>query len=192
MKPAIIALGLLCLVPMTGFCQATTQTQFNVPPGVVQQVDTATYQDPSAPAPVPPSGSAVTAPGTPPIPGQIQPVVAPTGPGTAQEQGYDPDLARMQQQMRREAEDYAAMNTARQLGQVISAPGLHNSAAKDPSSRAWIQDWATVLSGVGIPASKVYFEAARLTREDFAMWASRMVWAYGTPAQVRQMECCSP
>lgn len=193
MKPVMMALALLCIAPMTALCQEATQTQFNVPPPpFVEQPDTASYQDTSATPAVPSGQAAPAVPGVAAIPGEVQAAVMPQGPGTAAEQGYDAELGQLQDRLRREAEDHAAMNTARQLGEVIAAPRVFNPVSSDLASRGWLYDWTTVLSGVGISPSKVHFEAARLTREDFAMWASRMVWAYGTPAQVRQMECCSP
>ena len=191
-RTLMMALALLCLAPMTGLCQSTTQTQTNVPPGFPP--DGATYQDPAMPTlppGLPPQEVVPDMPGDADM-GPADEALASSGPGTAAEQGYDPDMAALQETLRRQAEDHAAMNTARQLGLVVPVPRLLNPVSADPASHAWVSDWVIVLSGIGIPASKVHFEANRLARDDFAMWASRMVWAYGTPAQAKQMECCSP
>lgn len=192
MKSLIMTLAVLLCLPVAGLCQTTAQPPVTVPLPLSQPQEEPTYQDTAGPASLPGDQAS---PGAAVISGESSSMIdatSPTTPGTAEEQGYEPDLAELQERLRREAEDYAAMNSPRQLGQVIHAPKVSNPVIRDGSSHAWLRDWATVLSGVGISPAKVNFEAARLTREDFAMWASRMVWAYGTPAQARQMECCSP
>lgn len=65
----------------------------------------------------------------------------------------------------------------RQEGGRLEKPlsrGFASSAA--PADRLRLAEWKRHLLNVGIPQNKIEFEARRLDREDFELWASRLVW----------------
>ena len=65
----------------------------------------------------------------------------------------------------------------RQSGERLERPlsrGIAHSASS--SDQARLAQWRVHLLNVGVPASKITFEANRLNREEFELWASRFVW----------------
>lgn len=65
----------------------------------------------------------------------------------------------------------------RQSGGKLERPlarGFANSSA--PQDQRRLDEWRRQLLNVGVPQSKIEFEARRLNREDFELWASRFVW----------------
>lgn len=108
------------------------------------------------------------------VPGN--PVSAPSvdmsqAPPTAVEQGFgdESQAAALRQAMA----DSAARSSARQRGLVIPAPTLANPVGRDRSAQGWLANWQLALTGAGVSADKVDFEANRLSRSDFEAWASR-------------------
>lgn len=65
----------------------------------------------------------------------------------------------------------------RQSGERLERP-LHRGFAHSSSQADQVRlaQWRTHLLNVGVPASKISFEASRLDREAFELWASRFVW----------------
>ncbi len=108
-------------------------------------------------------------------PGQTTPV--PATPGTAAEQGYDPEGDALRARLAREAADRAANNNARQQGIKIKVPSSYNPVSEDAAATEWLFNWKQVLLSAGVNPNKIDFEASRRHKDDFAQWASRMVWA---------------
>lgn len=73
----------------------------------------------------------------------------------------------------------AARSTPRQKGTRVHQPAPLDPVGSDPGLDAWVQAWTEALCDIGVPASKVSFEASRLDAEAFARWGSRQVWASG-------------
>lgn len=142
--------------------------------------DQAVYQSPDTiPPPVPP---APTSPATPANPQAVSSVglSAPSlpgmnGPGTASQQGYDasflgaPSPWQMETLRRRES--------PRQRGERMEVASRKNGVGTDASNSAWFAAWELRLVSIGVHPDKVKFEGRRLTKDEFAMWASRQVWA---------------
>lgn len=53
------------------------------------------------------------------------------------------------------------------------------NASSQPADRLRMAEWKRHLLNLGIPESKIEFEARRLNREDFELWASKLVWWEG-------------
>lgn len=117
------------------------------------------------------------------MPGQeaVAPVAPEPTAKTAAEQGYDGDLRAAQARALAEAADNARANSPRQRGIKITVPSLHNPVASHPESYEWLANWKDVLVEVGVHPAKVDFEAARLSQDEFSLWASRLVWALKGP-----------
>lgn len=49
-----------------------------------------------------------------------------------------------------------------------------------PADRLRMAEWKRHLLNLGIPESKIEFEARRLNREEFELWASKLVWWEGS------------
>ena len=65
----------------------------------------------------------------------------------------------------------------RQQGMVIGQPLHHGFAySQDPSDQRRLAEWTLHLQNEGMNLRKIEFEAQRLDRQDFEMWASRFVW----------------
>lgn len=155
---------------------APAQSQSALPTAPAAEIAPGVMADYSQAAPgmMPPASPSVLAPAPasptmPPSPPMTAP--AADNPGTAAEQGLvDPVDA---QRLARLLEEAAARASARQRGLVIPAPTLANPVATQPSAREWLMNWEFALTELGLSADRVRFEASRLTREDFAAWASR-------------------
>lgn len=91
---------------------------------------------------------------------------------TAAEQGYTASTAKESAQA---LADYAALHTARQLGEQVRQPAPWNPVAQERSSQGWLANWSYTLDHAGVPDSKVKFEARRLSRTDFEAWANRQM-----------------
>lgn len=117
-----------------------------------------------------PTPALPTLPPTPPID------VAPReNVGTAAAQGwFREDEA---ERLRYEAEQQAAAQSPRQQGLRLAAPEPARTVAQTRALSGWLADWTRVLTGAGVGAHKVAFEAERLSEEEFALWASRQIWA---------------
>ena len=93
-------------------------------------------------------------------------------PGTAFEQGYGQD----QVDFNKEISDYQEFNSARQRGVTVTVPMPKASWAKSKSNQIWFTNWKGVLiEKAGISSQKIDFEASRLSKEEFAEWATRQV-----------------
>jgi hypothetical protein len=193
LRASVLAFGLaLCAHALAqqpplppGFPATTTTTTYTPAPQAPQQTP-ATYQDAAPPAPVAQSPAAAVPPqeaGKPAIAGQEQPL-------TASEQGYTGNTEAMKAAMMREAADAAAMDTPRQRGEKLTVPSFYNPVSANWEYGQWLANWKDRLVGIGVAPAKVDFESRRLTQEDFAMWASRMVWALQGDAP-RQSSCCA-
>jgi hypothetical protein len=104
------------------------------------------------------------------------------GPTTAAEQGFDPDAARRQAQIRAHAARLQRLQHPRQKGQVVNVPAPVGVA--QGSDDRWRQ-WQHVLVAVDVPAQKVAFEAQRLPWAQFERWAYRQC----LDAASRGVEC---
>lgn len=99
-----------------------------------------------------------------------------TGPKNAFEQGYGSEQDALAQQ--EALEEWASLQSARQKGETVNVPSFKSSNAvgNDKRSSVWLTNWKGVLvEQVGMKPEKVDFEASRLTKEEFAAWASRQV-----------------
>lgn len=121
------------------------------------------------------------------IPGQLPPqdTIDPTGlvQQTDQDQGAERKLPPS-------PEDEAALETARwaagaadqQLRQTGRTKGRGDqffvsiASSTDADDRRTLYRWKTFLPQFGVHQGKVNYEANRLSRQDFDMWASRFVW----------------
>ena len=176
-RPALLAgaaLFVILAAPAPAHAQAQPQTQpqatqgNEIAPGVV--VDYTNAAGARLPA-IAPATTPVVAIPTQVTAVQQEPVAPPAEPGTAAEQGLvDPLAATRLQQL---LEDAAARSSARQRGLVVPAPTLANPVATDPVAREWLMNWEFALVSLGMSRDRVRFEASRLSREDFAAWASR-------------------
>ena len=96
----------------------------------------------------------------------------PAEPGTAFDQGYGQD----QVDVNKEISDYQEFNSARQRGVTVTVPMPKASWAKSKSNQIWFTNWKGVLiEKAGISSQKIDFEASRLSKEEFAEWATRQV-----------------
>lgn len=95
--------------------------------------------------------------------------------GTAEDQGYDPNAAQQLDSWSEGALRDA--QSARQKGQVQQVWAKTNGVYKKPEMRLWISSWSDRLLKAGVQPDKIYFEANRLNEQEFALWASRQVWA---------------
>jgi hypothetical protein len=70
---------------------------------------------------------------------------------------------------------------ARQAGQSFPAARMSGVAdATDYRSRVWLEEWHRQLTDTNIVSEdRFWFQARRLDRPEFALWASRQVWAAG-------------
>ena len=152
--------------------------QTSVAPGV-------TYYQPGATAePLATSGATIASPSfapsgatTPSVPPSVPsnpvspaapiPAAAPTA--GAQGFGQEEDTAALARQL----EDAAALDSARQRGEVVPAFMLARPVARDPASREWLMNWSLALARLGVAEDKIRFEARRLSRLEFSAWASR-------------------
>lgn len=50
------------------------------------------------------------------------------------------------------------------------------SSSSQASDRLRMAEWKRHLLNLGLPESKIDFEARRLNREEFELWASKLVW----------------
>jgi len=50
------------------------------------------------------------------------------------------------------------------------------SSSAQASDRLRMAEWKRHLLNLGLPESKIDFEARRLSREEFELWASKLVW----------------
>ena len=50
------------------------------------------------------------------------------------------------------------------------------SSSSQASDRLRMAEWKRHLLNLGLPESKIDFEARRLSREEFELWASKLVW----------------
>ena len=99
-----------------------------------------------------------------------------TGPKNAFEQGYGSEQDALAQQ--EALEEWASLQSARQKGETVNVPSFKSSNAVgyDKRSSVWLTNWKGILvEQVGMKPEKVDFEASRLSKEDFAAWASRQV-----------------
>lgn len=99
-----------------------------------------------------------------------------TGPQNAFEQGYGSEQDALAQQ--EALEEWASLQSARQKGETVNVPSFKSSNAvgNDKRSSVWLTNWKGVLvEQVGMKPEKVDFEASRLTKDEFAAWASRQV-----------------
>lgn len=99
-----------------------------------------------------------------------------TGPKTAFEQGYGSEQDALAQQ--EALEEWASLQSARQKGETVNVPVFKSSNAvgHDKRSGVWLTNWKGILvEQVGVKPEKVDFEASRLTKDEFAAWASRQV-----------------
>lgn len=99
-----------------------------------------------------------------------------TGPKNAFEQGYGSEQESLAQQ--EALEEWASLQSARQKGETVNVPVFKSSNAvgSDKRSSVWLTNWKGILvEQVGMKPEKVDFEASRLTKEEFAAWASRQV-----------------
>lgn len=65
----------------------------------------------------------------------------------------------------------------RQSGGRFELPNARGfSASSNMSDQLRLKEWRRHLLNVGLPKEKIDFEARRLNREDFELWASRFVW----------------
>lgn len=182
---------LLALALMPGVVFA----QFTVPPNTTSDEQTLTEQQqpaqPQAPAPsltVDPNGPVSAdqiraqqspldnrqyGPGEKQNPGDATtPDVS--GTGTAAEQGFTADTSKADAQA---LADYQALHTARQLGEQVTQPAPFDPLDTNYSMKGWYANWSYTLVQVGVPASKVKFEAHRLDKEAFGAWANRQMMA---------------
>ena len=190
-RPATLPLA-ACVLLMAGLAQA--QTQSPAPPATIQQgPSTTTSFTPAAPIyqsnmtygqatgqaatpAVAPTGGALPPGLLPPNASAGSPVSQDTGPGTAIEQGYDPQ-AQEAARLAREAAAARANDNPRQRGERIATPVYRDTVAKDASATEWLINWKGELVAAGVHPDKVDFEAGRLPREEVSLWASRMLWA---------------
>lgn len=95
-------------------------------------------------------------------------------PGSAYDQGYgseDEEAAAKQA-----LEDYIQFSSPRQLGQVVEVPTYKATWKNSRDRFVWYANWKGILTEkVGVDASKVDFEASRLTPEQFDEWANRQL-----------------
>jgi len=99
-----------------------------------------------------------------------------TGPKNAFEQGYGSEQESLAQQ--EALEEWVSLQSARQKGETVNVPVFKSSNAvgSDKRSSVWLTNWKGILvEQVGMKPEKVDFEASRLTKEEFAAWASRQV-----------------
>lgn len=99
-----------------------------------------------------------------------------TGPKNAFEQGYGSEQESLAQQ--EALEEWISLQSARQKGETVNVPVFKSSNAvgNDKRSSVWLTNWKGILvEQVGMKPEKVDFEASRLTKEEFAAWASRQV-----------------
>ncbi len=99
-----------------------------------------------------------------------------TGPKNAFEQGYGSEQESLAQQ--EALEEWVSLQSARQKGVKVNLPVFKSSNAvgSDKRSSVWLTNWKGILvEQVGMKPEKVDFEASRLTKEEFAAWASRQV-----------------
>lgn len=165
-------LVLACFVAF-GSSSVMAQNAPSVPDQAVFQSNVPQSASPAAPAS---TAAPVLPPMALPAPGGIGVApVAPVAGGTARDQGYDGDIAvgpslwEMETLRRRES--------PRQRGEKVEVSARSNGVATDPSQAAWFGAWAQRLVSIGVHPDKVRFEGRRLTQKEFAMWASRQVWA---------------
>lgn len=65
----------------------------------------------------------------------------------------------------------------RQSGGRFELPNARGFASSsNMSDQLRLKEWRRHLLNVGLPKEKIDFEARRLNREDFELWASRFVW----------------
>lgn len=65
----------------------------------------------------------------------------------------------------------------RQEGGRMERPNARGfSSSAQSSDRLRVAEWKRHLLNLGIPESKIEFEARRLNRDEFEMWASKFVW----------------
>lgn len=65
----------------------------------------------------------------------------------------------------------------RQEGGRIERPNARGfSSSTQGADRLRLAEWKRHLLNLGLPESKIDFEARRLPREEFELWASKLVW----------------
>lgn len=93
-------------------------------------------------------------------------------PGTAFEQGYGQNEV----DVNKEISDFQEFNSARQRGVTVTVPMPKASWTKSKSNQIWYTNWKGVLiEKAGVSSQKIDFEASRLSKEEFAEWATRQV-----------------
>lgn len=89
--------------------------------------------------------------------------------GTAAEQGYStPSL--MTEEDVRHIQDQAT--NARQQAKQIQVIYEGSPILKDKKNKMLVKNWAYILEDLGVSQEKTYFEAQRLSKEDFEEWAN--------------------
>lgn len=65
----------------------------------------------------------------------------------------------------------------RQSGERLERADARGFASSRSSSdQVRLQEWSRHLQNAGVPEQKIMFEAKRLSKDDFELWASRFVW----------------
>lgn len=75
-----------------------------------------------------------------------------------------------------------SFDPSQELRQSGQSMGLANhrgvTSLTDYSTRVWLEEWHRQLTGHGLVSEDhFWFQARRLNKSDFALWASRQVWA---------------
>lgn len=146
------------------------QTAQVVPPGqAVYQSNTPVLAQPATPPVAPPANASQQA-GQPPAVAPIS-----SGPGTASDQGYMGDMFSAPSAW--DMETLRRRESPRQRGEQLQVASRKNGVGTQIQDNVWFSAWERRLVSIGVHPDKVKFEGRRLTKEQFAMWASRQVWA---------------
>lgn len=159
---------------------ASAQQQINLPGVTVIAPPSAQQSVAPNPSPFNPGNASSPTPGGAVAPqpqrgGPVSPVLSRRVPN-ANQQGVRKGQEDALRASRARA-DWEAMNTPRQRGEVVPVPSLSNPVAKQKEYQTWLSDWGVHLSALGLSSEKIRFESHRLSKEDFARWASRQVIA---------------
>lgn len=95
--------------------------------------------------------------------------------GTARDQGYTGDMDNTPSPW--EMETVRGLEGSRQKGDQVEVASRRNGVSTDPTQEEWFHAWSQKLESIGIRQDKINFEGSRLTQSEFALWASRQVWA---------------
>ena len=166
-------LALACFIALSSSTASAQNAAPSVPEQAVFQSNVPQSVAPTAPAPVVPSVMPAVPASLPGGAGAVP--AAPVVGGTARDQGYSGDLTAGPSPW--EMETIRRLESPRQRGEKVEVSARSNGVATDPMQSAWFSAWTQRLVSIGVHPDKVRFEGRRLTQKEFAMWASRQVWA---------------